>query len=110
MMETPQPLWATCVSDQLPSQLKNCVQTGPPAFQFVSIASGPFTGYHWEESASVFCTPSLQIFIHSDKTPLNLHFSRMKSPRHFVQYVHISFVLWSPELITALHVCLASTE
>ena len=44
------------------------VEREPPVFQFVPTASGPVTGHHWEEPGSTLFSPSLQVFIHSDKT------------------------------------------
>ena len=72
--ETPQTLWATCASFQLPSQQNSFpdVQTAPPLFHFVPIASDPVTGHHWKES--VFFAPSLWggVNTHTDKILLSL--------------------------------------
>lgn len=38
------------------------VQKGYLLIQFVPIASCPITGYHWEDPASAFSAPSLQVF------------------------------------------------
>ena len=43
-------------------------------YQFVPVVSCTFSGYHWEESDSVFFTPSCQVFTHIAKMPLNLVF------------------------------------
>ena len=51
-----------------------------PAFQCVPTASRPVTGHHWEEPGSIFFTPSHQVFIHIDKIPLSLLFSRLSCP------------------------------
>lgn len=38
-----------------------------PVLQTVSITSCSVPGHHWEESGSLFCIPSHQMFIHTDK-------------------------------------------
>ena len=45
------------------------VQEEPPVFHFVPIASCPVTGHLWKEAGSVFLSPSLQIFMYTDKFP-----------------------------------------
>lgn len=52
------------------------VQKKSLVFQFVHIASGPLTEYHWKEFDSIFFTSSLQVFIRF-KVCLSLHFSRL---------------------------------
>ena len=57
------------------------VQREPPVFQFVPIASGPVTAYHWKEPGSIFFATSLQVFLYIDKIlPSSLLFSRLNSP------------------------------
>jgi len=51
-----------------------------PVFQFARTAFLPFTGHRCEESGSIFSTPSHQVFIHFDKVPPSLLFSRRNSP------------------------------
>lgn len=54
----------------------SCVQIEFPIFKFVPVAS-----YHWEEeSGSLFCITAFQVFIHINKFPLSLLFSRLNSP------------------------------
>ena len=43
------------------------VQTEPPVFQFMPIASSPVTGHCWKEPGSG-CVPSLQVFVYIEKT------------------------------------------
>jgi len=100
------------------------VQTEPPVFQFVLTASGPGTGHHWKEPGSIFLIPSHPILIYMDEIPLCLLFSRLNSPSSLslspweemllslnhlncpfldsLQYIHVSLVLESPDLDTAL--------
>lgn len=46
-----QHLWAICSTVLPPSQY---IKIEFPVFQFMSFASSLFTGYHWEESDSIF--------------------------------------------------------
>ena len=100
------------------------VQREPSVFQFVLSASGPATGYHWKEPGSVLMAPSLQVLLCSEKTHPELSLlqaeqSQLSQPLligemlqsvhhhsgpalHFLQYVHVSSVLGSPELGTEL--------
>ena len=43
-------------------------------------ASCPFTGHHREEPGSIVFAPSLQVFVHTEKIPLSLLFSRLNCP------------------------------
>lgn len=45
-----------------------------PVFQFVSVVSGALTGHHWKELLPILFTPSLQLFIYTDKIPMSLFF------------------------------------
>ena len=96
----------------------------PPMFQFVPIASGPVAGHHWKEPGSISFAPSLQVFIDIEKIPLSLlqaeqfqlsqpffigevlqHLHHLCGPLlDSLQSVHVSVVLRSPELDTALQV------
>lgn len=63
-------------------------------FEFVPIASFPFTGYQWEEPGSILYSLSHQLFIHIDKIPL-VHLS---SPSFLSLSWHnrcsIPWILW----------------
>lgn len=48
------------------------VQTDPPVFQVVPVASDPVVAHHYTEPGSVLLAPSLQEFIHITEIPLSL--------------------------------------
>ena len=50
-------------------------------FGFLPIASCPVTGLHWEETGSMFFTPSHQIYVNIDENCLSLFRSRLNNPR-----------------------------
>jgi len=109
-------------------------QSESPLLQFVPVAPGPITGYHWTEPSSVLYVSSLQVFIYFDENPpepspawtvpaLSAFPRRRDSPSltylggpllDSVQYVHDSLVLGSPELDSTLqvwaHQCLAEEK
>lgn len=68
-------LWAIC-STVLP--LSQYIKMEFLIFQFMPIASSPYTGYQWEESNSIF-KPFCSIFIHTDRISLRILFSRLSS-------------------------------
>ena len=96
------------------------VQSEPPVFQFVPLASCPGTGHHWEEPVSVLLLSSFMYVLYPTLSRL---FSRLESqlPQPFLrggmlqslhhlcgpsldslQYVHLSPVLGTPALDPAL--------
>jgi len=103
-----------------------------PVFQFVPIVSCPVTRNPSEVSSFVFFTPSHQIFVHTEKIPLEPSLLQAEQPQlsqpplvwlklqilnHLqsppldsIQYSHLSFVLESPELDTTLQVCLTRAQ
>lgn len=69
-----------------------------PVFQFVPIASCAFTGYHWEESGSIFSTPSYQVFIHIKTSsltflPFRLNITKSLSAVSGYSVLYLLFVL-----------------
>ena len=105
---------------------------GISVFKTVCVASCPFNGCHSEESGCTFSVLSHHVFIHIDKIPLNLLFSRLNGPSSFslslyvrccsplshpygpslgsLLEVRIFLVSRSPELDQALQMCLTSPE
>lgn len=81
-METPQPVWANWSCGQLPLQQNKCFLTFN---YFVPTGSFPFIEHPWEESRPVL--PLMegsfialhQAFMHIDKIPLSIVFSRQNS-------------------------------
>lgn len=57
-----------------------CIWAEFSIFEFVPIASGPVPGHHWKEPGHVFFGLSFQVFIHINRIPLNLPFTRLSSP------------------------------
>lgn len=64
--------------------------------QFMPTVSCPGTGHFWGEPNSIFLMLSLQLLIHIDKIPQNLHFSRLNS---------LSFVGKVLQTVTSVVLC-----
>lgn len=103
------------------------LETKFPIFQFVPIASCPVTVCYWEESGFIFFTHSHQVFIHVDPPEPSLHqaqqsyllftwemfgtLNHLQGPSaDSLQYVHVFFVLGSPDLDPALQMRLTSAN
>lgn len=78
------------------------VQTKPPVFQFVPMASGPVSGYHWKEPSLVLIATSLQVFMFRYlctfiRFPLCLYFSRLNSLSLLSLSSYLGCILcWTP--------------
>lgn len=89
-------------------------------FLFVPGAFCAFAGHHWEESGSILHLPIIAFIPTIKISPRSLLFFSLNSPNThplllwetlkclivFVQYAHVSFVLGSPELDSALQTCI----
>lgn len=102
-----------------------------PVFQFMPVASPPFTDYCQEESGFTFFTPPHHVFRNTNNIPRSLLFSSLSSPISLwfssdlrcpnlpiiFMAIHwtcssnsISLIQENPELDTELQMCLTSKE
>lgn len=75
------PLGNLCPVTLTAEKLFPDVRREPHVFHFVSVASRPVPGHHWEESSSIFFAPSLQVFIHIDEVPLEPALLQAEQPQ-----------------------------